>query len=64
VTRRALGHDGKRAPTMLFETYFRADRYYYSVQIDKRVNNRVKGAAQRDDNPRSRRRPVTSMRAR
>lgn len=36
VTRRALTHRSRSAPTMLFETYFRADRYYYSVQNDKR----------------------------
>lgn len=35
VTRRAVGHDGKTTPTMFFETYFRADRYYYSVQVNK-----------------------------
>ena len=33
VTRRAVGHGGSGTPTMFFETYFRADRYYYSVQI-------------------------------
>ena len=32
VTRRALTHLRSRSPTMFFETYFRADRYYYSVQ--------------------------------
>jgi GntR family transcriptional regulator len=32
VTRRALTHLRSDAPTMFFETYFRADRYYYSVQ--------------------------------
>lgn len=32
VTRRALTHLRSGAPTMFFETYFRADRYYYSVQ--------------------------------
>jgi len=35
VTRRALGHAGANTPTMFFETYFRADRYYYSVQLDR-----------------------------
>jgi len=37
VTRRALAHDGARKPTMFFETYFRADRYYYSVQVNDRT---------------------------
>ena len=35
VTRRAVGHNGADVPTMLFESYFRADRYYYSVQVNK-----------------------------
>lgn len=34
---------------MLFETYFRADRYYYTVQIDKRAGKLAKGTAQRND---------------
>ena len=66
VTRRALNQKRKGVPTMLFETYFRADRYYYSVQLDQGPGKRVraKGAAQRDErlgaNPES----ATSMRAR
>lgn len=32
VTRRAITHVPSGSPTMFFETYFRADRYYYSVQ--------------------------------
>ena len=35
VTRRAIAHDASRTPSMLFETYFRGDRYYYSVQLDR-----------------------------
>ena len=34
VTRRALTHGRSALPTMFFEAYFRADRYYYSVQLD------------------------------
>jgi DNA-binding GntR family transcriptional regulator len=34
VTRRALAHGQSALPTMFFEAYFRADRYYYSVQPD------------------------------
>jgi GntR family transcriptional regulator len=34
VTRRALSHVKTGLPTMFFEAYFRADRYYYSVQPD------------------------------
>ena len=36
VTRRAVDHARTGAPTMFFETYFRADRYYYSVMVDQR----------------------------
>ena len=35
VTRRTVGHEVSSTPTMFFETYFRADRYYYSVQVNK-----------------------------
>ncbi|HVO90385.1 MAG TPA: GntR family transcriptional regulator [Casimicrobiaceae bacterium] len=35
VTRRAVDHKRSGAPTMFFETCFRADRYYYSVQVDE-----------------------------
>jgi GntR family transcriptional regulator len=34
VTRRALAHGRSALPTMFFEAFFRADRYYYSVQPD------------------------------
>ena len=34
VTRRAISHVRSGLPTMFFEAYFRADRYYYSVQPD------------------------------
>jgi GntR family transcriptional regulator len=34
VTRRAISHVPSGSPTMFFEGYFRADRYYYSVQPD------------------------------
>jgi hypothetical protein len=34
VTRRAISHIRSGVPTMFFEGYFRADRYYYSVQPD------------------------------
>jgi GntR family transcriptional regulator len=34
VTRRAISHVPSGLPTMFFEGYFRADRYYYSVQPD------------------------------
>jgi GntR family transcriptional regulator len=47
VTRRAVGHDGSGSPTMLFETYFRADRYYYSVQVNKAVGK----SSQKDKHP-------------
>ena len=33
VIRRAVTHQRDATPTMLFETYFRADRYYYSVHL-------------------------------
>ena len=36
VTRRALAHRGASAPTMIFESSFRGDRYYYTVQVDRR----------------------------
>lgn len=36
VTRRAVDHARTGVPTMYFETHFRADRYYYSVQVDQR----------------------------
>jgi hypothetical protein len=49
VTHRALNHDGRSTPAMLFETYFRADQYYYTVQIDKRAGKLAKGTAQRND---------------
>jgi GntR family transcriptional regulator len=35
VTRRAFGNKRSGTPTMYFEAYFRADRYYYSVQVDR-----------------------------
>ena len=35
VTRRAFGNKRSSIPTMYFEAYFRADRYYYSVQVDQ-----------------------------
>jgi GntR family transcriptional regulator len=35
VTRRAVDHARGGTPTMFFETYFRADRYYYSVQVNE-----------------------------
>jgi GntR family transcriptional regulator len=43
VTRRAVGHGATGSPTMFFETYFRADRYYYSVQVNKRAGKSAKG---------------------
>jgi GntR family transcriptional regulator len=46
VTRRALTHKGRGPATMLFETYFRADRYYYTVQLDKHPGKQAKGATQ------------------
>jgi DNA-binding GntR family transcriptional regulator len=36
VTRRALSHRRTGAQTMFFESYFRADRYYYTVQLKQR----------------------------
>jgi GntR family transcriptional regulator len=36
VTRRAFGDRRKDVPTMFFEAYFRADRYYFSVQLEQR----------------------------
>jgi GntR family transcriptional regulator len=36
VTRRALSHRRTGAQTMIFESYFRADRYYYTVQLKQR----------------------------
>lgn len=36
VTRRALAHRGAGHPTMIFESIFRGDRYYYTVQVDRR----------------------------
>ena len=35
MTGRAVDHARTGSPTMFFETYFRADRYYYSVQVDR-----------------------------
>jgi GntR family transcriptional regulator len=35
VTRRSVDHARSGAPTMFYETYFRADRYYYSVQVNE-----------------------------
>jgi GntR family transcriptional regulator len=35
VTRRAFSNKRSSIPTMYFEAYFRADRYYYSVQVDQ-----------------------------
>jgi GntR family transcriptional regulator len=49
VTRRALSHNGGKTPTMLFETFFRSDRYYYTVQIDDRSGSRGSDAAARTD---------------
>ncbi len=40
VTRRALAHRGAAAPTMIFESIFRSDRYYYTVQVDRRSPRR------------------------
>jgi GntR family transcriptional regulator len=57
VTRRALTHKGRDTATMLFETYFRADRYYYTVQLDKYARKQAKGAKQHSDHARSRPRP-------
>lgn len=37
VTRRALAHRGAGRPTMYFESTFRSDRYYYTVQVDRRA---------------------------
>jgi GntR family transcriptional regulator len=48
VTRRAVDHARGGVPTMFFETYFRADRYYYSVQVEPRP------ATARPAKPRSR----------
>lgn len=64
VTRRALNHKRKGVPTMLFETYFRADRYYYSVQLDPATGKRAKKPAQRGDRTGPRPRHATSMRTR
>jgi GntR family transcriptional regulator len=36
VTRRALAHRGAGHPTMYFVSTFRSDRYYYTVQVDRR----------------------------
>jgi GntR family transcriptional regulator len=33
VTRRAVSHRRTGVQTMFFESYFRADRYYYTVQL-------------------------------
>lgn len=49
VTRRALSHNGGKTPTMLFETFFRSDRYYYTVQIDNRSGSRGSDVAARTD---------------
>ena len=49
ATRRAFGSRRNDVPTMFFEAYFRADRYYYSVQVDP--NRKMAGraaAAKRD----------------
>ena len=64
VTRRALTHKARSGATMLFETYFRADRYYYTVQIDKRSAKSAKDTASRTQGAGSRPRHTTSMRTR
>jgi GntR family transcriptional regulator len=64
VTRRALTHKRGNGATMLFETYFRADRYYYTVQIDKRSAKSAKDRATRSQGAASRPRHTTSMRTR
>ena len=46
VTRRALTHVRSGSPTMFFETYFRADRYYYSVQPDGERGRHTAGRRQ------------------
>jgi GntR family transcriptional regulator len=58
VTRRALSHDGAK-PTMLFETYFRADRYYYTVQVARLTSPAQRG---RHDAKRSKRSSAASQR--
>lgn len=64
VTRRALTHKRRSGATMLFETYFRADRYYYTVQMDKRSAKSAKVTAGTKHNAASRPRQTTSMRTR
>jgi GntR family transcriptional regulator len=44
ITRRALNHRRKGGPTMLFETHFRADRYYYSVERKNERQSRPRNA--------------------
>lgn len=57
VTRRALTHKARGPATMLFETYFRADRYYYTVQLDKHAGKPAKGATEERDHAALRPRP-------
>jgi GntR family transcriptional regulator len=45
VTRRALAHRGAGHPTMYFESTFRSDRYYYTVQVDRRAASAATKAA-------------------
>lgn len=44
VTRRALSHRRTGVPTMFFESYFRADRYYYTVQLNQSGGKRSRPA--------------------
>ncbi len=54
VTRRAVDHKGTGTPTMFFETYFRADRYYYSVQVDQRQGKSMRARTRQEPAPRAR----------
>jgi DNA-binding GntR family transcriptional regulator len=64
VTRRALTHKRGNGATMLFETYFRADRYYYTVQVVRGSAKSAKDKATRSQGAPSRPRQPTSMRTR
>ena len=61
VTRRALTHNGATRPTMFFETYFRADRYYYSVQVS---DDRGRSGRKPKDGPPRREQSVHAKRSR
>jgi GntR family transcriptional regulator len=48
VTRRAIGEPRHAAPTMFFEAYFRADRYFYTVRVEPGARKSLRTAAQRN----------------